>query len=100
VAYALDQLIQFNQVIVLVEFLFYLKVVGSCGPVVHFPEFFLFQLLNCDKFVFALFVIEFSQACRAKEGTLSALFTQTYDLDFLVFVLLVHACQFALEIEL
>ena len=62
VADALDQLIQLNQVVVLSQFLLNLKVVRTCRPIVHFPKFFLFQLLNRDQFVFALFVVEFSQA--------------------------------------
>ncbi len=96
----LDQLIQLNQVVVLSQFLFDLKMVRTRRPIVHFPKFFLFQLLNCDKFVFALFMVEFSQTYWTKEGTLSTLLAETYNLNFLVFVFLVHACEFALEIEL
>ena len=89
---ALNKLIEFNKVIILVEFLLDLKVIGTGGPVVHFPELFFLELLDCDEFVFAFFVVELSEADWAQERAFGALFAETDDLDFLVFVFLVHAC--------
>ena len=57
-----NKFVQFDEIVILAEFLFDFEVFGSCWPVVHAPEIFFFEFFESDEVIFALFVAELGEA--------------------------------------
>ena len=70
---------------------------GSCGPVLHFPQVLLLELFEGDEVELTFLMGKLSQTYRAEQWTLFAVRVEANNFDLLVFVLFVHAVELGLD---
>jgi hypothetical protein len=63
-AHSINELIEFDQIIVFSELLLDCEMLGSCGPVIHFPQIFFLQFFEGNEVILALFMCELGETYR------------------------------------